>query len=190
MDFQNDLKLFSKQYPNWLKNKTVFQSFDEDLWRPVFEKYCTRMETIAKQIEDFLQRKRGKYYLMTESNYAFISPYEFEELVGEVFKKMGYQIEITSKSGDYGVDIIARDKNDVIAIQTKKYNKGNNVSNRDVQRLLGAMQLSTIKANKAILITTSDFTVQAKEQEKETPVELWNGEYLNSIILKYLGGQK
>lgn len=190
VDFQEDLKLFSKQYPDWLKTKTIFQSFDEGVWKPFFEKYCTRTETIAKQFEDFLQRKRDKYYLMTESNYAFISPYEFEELVGEVFKRMGYQIEITSKSGDYGVDIIARDKNDVIAIQTKKYRTGNNVSNQDVQRLLGAMQLSTVKANKAILITTSDFTIQAKEQAKETPVELWNGKYFNSIILKYLGKQK
>ena len=49
------------------------------------------------------------------------------------------------------------------------------------------MQLSTIKANKGILITTTDFTVQAIEQAKETPVELWNGEYFNSILIKYHG---
>jgi restriction endonuclease Mrr len=49
------------------------------------------------------------------------------------------------------------------------------------------MQLSTIKANKGILITTSDFTVQAKEQAKGTAVELWNGEYFNKTLLKYLG---
>ncbi|MBI5677640.1 MAG: restriction endonuclease, partial [Planctomycetes bacterium] len=58
--------------------------------------------------------------------------------------------------------------------------------NRDVQRLLGAMQLRSIKANKAVLITTSDFTIQAKEQAKEAPIELWNGNYLIEIVEKYM----
>jgi restriction system protein len=124
---------------------------------------------------------------MAKSNYTFISPYEFEKVVAQLFERMGYKVELTSKSGDYGIDVIARYEQDVIAIQTKKYNQGNNVGNRDVQRLLGAMQLSTIKANKGILITTSDFTVQAKEQAKGTAVELWNGEYFNKTLLKYLG---
>ena len=56
--------------------------------------------------------------------------------------------------------------------------------NRDVQRLLGAMQLRKVKANKAILITTSDFTVQAVEQAKETPIELWDGNYISSLLRK------
>ena len=99
---------------------------------------------------------------------------------------MGYETEVTSKTGDFGIDIIAKDEKDVIAIQTKKYAKGNNVGNRDVQRLLGAMQLRQVKANKAILITTSDFTFQATEQAKEAPIELWDGNYISSLLRKYL----
>ena len=42
-----------------------------------------------------------------------------------------------------------------------------------------------IKANKSIIITTSDFTVQAIEQSKEAPVELWNLNTLKRYVRKY-----
>ena len=93
--------------------------------------------------------------------------------------------ENCANGGDYGIDVIARNEKDIIAIQAKKYSKGNNVGNRDVQRLLGAMQLSSVRANKAVLITASDFTIQAMEQAKETPIELWDGNYVSDLFKKY-----
>ena len=96
---------------------------------------------------------------------------------------MGYTTQLTPKTGDYGVDIIAKDKNDTIAIQAKQFKHGNNVSNMIVQQVLGAMW--KVKANKAIIITTSDFTVQAKVQAREAPVELWNLQTLKSMVRKY-----
>ncbi len=188
-DFLSELRIFSENYPKYFDNGiSMPELFLEYIWEPYFQKYYLWAERISKKYKNFLEKKNDKIQLMVTSNYAFISPYESEELVAELFKKMGYDVTLTPKSGDYGVDVIARSGGDVIAIQTKKYTKGNNVGNRDVQRLLGAMHLSTIKANKGILITTSDFTVQAKEQAKEAPIELWHGEYFNSILLKYLGG--
>lgn len=182
-DFQDELK----QFCEWkVGDRQMFDVFNDNIWKPWFENYSIRAKNISIKYEQFLERKTNKYYLMARTNYAFISPYEFETLVADLFRRMGYEVELTRKSADYGIDVIAKNQKDVIAIQAKKYSKGNNVSNRDVQRLLGAMQLSTVRANKGILITTSDFTVQAKEQAKETPIELWDGEYFNSIMLKYL----
>ena len=42
------------------------------------------------------------------------------------------------------------------------------------------------KCNKAILITTSGFTLQAKKQAEESPVELWNLETLKEFVQKYM----
>ena len=112
-------------------------------------------------------------------------PYQFEEEIANLFKKMGYDAHVTAKSGDYGIDVIARKDKDVIAIQVKLFNYGNNVGNTYVQKLLGSMQLSTLKANKSILITSSDFTIQANEQAKAAPIELWNGDYIKSIFASY-----
>lgn len=120
-----------------------------------------------------------------QQKYSHIEPYEFEKRVALLFRKMGFKVKLTSKSGDYGVDVIAKDETETVAIQVKRYRPGNNVGNRDVQRLLGAMQLHSIRADKAVIATTSDFTIQAKEQAKETPIELWNGDFLDSMFEKY-----
>jgi HJR/Mrr/RecB family endonuclease len=117
------------------------------------------------------------------NNFADLSPYEFEDFVAKLFQKMGYSTTVTKKTGDFGVDIIAKDKTDTIAIQVKKNKIGSNIGNVTVQQILGAMW--NIKANKAIIITTSDFTVQAKLQAKDAPVELWNRKILHEMIRKY-----
>lgn len=186
-DFRKDLEEFTKKYPNWIEDgSSMVELFDERIWNPIFKSNCEKTRLLTKRIENILDKKKGKIKTMIDSDYSLITPFEFEDFIAELFKKMGYNTEVTSKTGDYGIDVIAKERNDVIAIQVKKYSKGNNVSNRDVQRLLGAMHLRTIKANKAILITTSDFTIQAKEQAKESPIELWNGSYLNDIVGKYM----
>jgi restriction system protein len=120
------------------------------------------------------------------NNFKNISPYEFENFIARLFTAMGYKTQVTKKSGDYGIDVIAKKDNDIIAIQAKKYHDGNPVGNRDVQRLLGAMQLKDVKANHSIMITTSHFTVHAREQAKECAIELWDKQDLHKMVRKYL----
>ena len=99
---------------------------------------------------------------------------------------MGYETRVTQASNDYGIDVVAEKGNEKIAIQCKRYSPGNPVSNRDVQRLLGAMQLKSVRATHSIIITTSHFTVQAKEQAKECTIELWDRHDLEKMVRKYL----
>lgn len=119
-----------------------------------------------------------------KNRFSTMNHFEFEEFVGELFKKMGYNVTITKKTGDYGVDLVAKVDKDVIAVQVKRYAHGNNVGAEEVQELLGASW--KYKANKAILVTTSDFTRQAAEQSKEAPIELWDKDYLYKLIRKYM----
>jgi len=118
-----------------------------------------------------------------DNNFTDYSPYEFEQLIGKLFIRMGYDTQVTQKSKDYGVDVIAKKNNVTIAIQVKKYSHGTLVSNTDIQQTLGAMW--KIKAEQAILVTTSRFTVHAKEQAKDAPIELWDKEILHNMIRKY-----
>ena len=121
-----------------------------------------------------------------DNNFKRMSPFEFEHFISKLFKAMGYKTTVTKKTGDYGVDVIAEKDNDKIAIQVKKYNLGNPVGNREVQMLLGAMQKQGVKATHSILITTSHFTIQAKEQAKECAIELWDKNILQNMVRKYL----
>ena len=138
----------------------------ENIWAP------------PTQVEKWQETK-----LIMGQNFGNIGHYEFEEFVAKLFRKMGYHTEVTRKTGDFGIDIIAKDDQDIIAVQCKQNRIGNNVGNVVVQQILGAMW--KVKANKAIVVTTSDFTVQAKEQAREAPVELWNLKTLKQMVRKY-----
>lgn len=117
-----------------------------------------------------------------------MSPYGLEVLVGILFWRLGYNVEVTEPIGDYGVDVVAKKDSEVLAIQVKKYTTGNKVSNRDVQRLLGSMHYP--KANRAILVTTSYFTEQAKQQAEGAPIDLWDGEKLKQMVERYVIEEK
>ncbi|RKZ29483.1 hypothetical protein DRQ36_08480 [bacterium] len=111
------------------------------------------------------------------------SPEEFELLCAAIFKKRGYNIELTGKGADFGVDIIARKKSLTIAIGAKRYSEDNPVGNRWVQQLLGAM--FHFNADRAVLITSGRFTKQAVEQADDAPIELIDGDELRRIIAGY-----
>jgi len=121
-----------------------------------------------------------------DKNFQNLSPYEFEKFVSKLFKAMGYKTRITQASNDYGIDVVAEKGNEKLAIQCKRYASGNPVGNRDVQRILGAMHHRNVKATHSLLITTSHFTVQAREQAKECATELWGKEELHKMVKKYL----
>jgi len=184
--FRNDLCEFDKDYnAENSKEKMLLAIFDNNFWLPGYREAAARVNRLSVRYYNILKLRSDRFYWMSESNFDSITPFEFEELIGELLNKMGYETEVTSKSGDYGIDVIARKGKDVVAVQVKKYAKGNNVGNQEVQKLLGSMQLSTLRANKGILATTSDFTVHAIEQAKGTPIEFWNGDVLVELFNKY-----
>lgn len=113
-----------------------------------------------------------------------ITPFEFENFVSQLFGEMGYEVWRTRKTGDYGIDIIAKKGDMKVGIQTKKFEKGNLVGAPDVQMALGSGFKYDV--DKCILITTSDFTPQAREQARNAPIELWNRSILEEKIKKYL----
>ena len=50
-----------------------------------------------------------------------MNPSQFEEFVAQYYTSLGYVCELCGGSYDYGVDLIARDPNESIAIQVKMY---------------------------------------------------------------------
>ena len=118
------------------------------------------------------------------NNFADYTSREFEKFVCDLFRKMGYNVELTPSTGDYGVDVVAQKDGNTVAIQVKKYKEGNMVGAQMVQQTLGAMW--KVKADQSIIITTSGFTVYAQEQAREAPIELWDKRTLHEIVRKYM----
>ena len=92
-----------------------------------------------------------------------LSPRQFEEFVAELFFRHGFQVELTKQTRDGGKDIIAVSSRLDIPIkyivECKRYAYERKVSLEYVQRLLGVKVAED--ANKAILVTTSQFTRDA-----------------------------
>lgn len=113
---------------------------------------------------------------------------QFENLVNMLLTKMGLIASTTKRSGDGGVDIIATNEQPILGgkyvIQCKRYAPGNKVGEPAVRELFGVMMHEN--ANKGILITTSDFSRQAKSFSRNKAIELLNGDSILSLLNKHL----
>jgi len=130
-----------------------------------------------KELKDFeknLGTKKEKHI----NSFDNLNSYQFEEYIEELFSLLGYEVMRTKLSGDQGADIILKRGVDKIVVQVKKY-KGS-VGNRAVQEVVASIK--HYGANKAIVVTTSNFTQSAYELAMSNDVELWDGDRLKSII--------
>jgi hypothetical protein len=88
----------------------------------------------------------------------------FEELIAELFHGFGYDVELTGRTRDGGKDIIAVKNVDSInlryLIECKRPEPGNPVAVSTIRELLGVK--ADDPATKALLVTTTDFTADAR----------------------------
>jgi len=113
--------------------------------------------------------------LSSAMNLMDLNPYEFEQLVANVFGKMGLESRLTRSSRDGGVDCVAYDARPVlggkVVIQAKRYKHTVGVS--AVRDLYGTMMNEG--ANKGILVTTSGYGPDAFDFASDKPIELIDG---------------
>ncbi len=120
------------------------------------------------------------------------SPAFFEKLVVDLMIRMGYggsredAGKTVGRSGDGGIDgVINEDRLglDVIYLQAKRWE--NTVGRPVVQGFVGS--LAGKRANKGVLITTSDFSREARDYVDtiSSKIVLIDGETLGSLMIQY-----
>jgi len=114
--------------------------------------------------------------------FSSISGSNFENLLYRLFRAMGYFVQKTGQTGDQGGDLIANLNGQRIVIQAKCYAEA--VSNKAIQEAVAAQKF--YNANKAMVVTNSNFTNGAIELAKVNDVELIGGEKLSELILQHL----
>jgi hypothetical protein len=121
------------------------------------------------------------------TNIDSIDGHEFEDLVDNLIKRMGFITDERKPSADGGIDIKAINENPILRgkyiIQCKRYSKPIGVST--IRELFGVV--TSEKANKGILITNSTFTQSSKEFAYEKPIELIDGANLVELLNEYIG---
>ena len=120
-------------------------------------------------------------------NLMRLTPTEFEELITNLFEKMGLETRLTQASRDGGVDCVAYDTRPIfggkVVIQAKRYKHTVGVS--AVRDLYGTMQNEG--ATKGILVTTSGYGSAAFDFAKGKPLELLSGSHLLHLLAEHAG---
>lgn len=108
--------------------------------------------------------------------------YDFERWVAALLSRSGYsRVQLTSSSGDNGLDIIAYRGNVKIGMQCKCYHT--NVGNGAVQEAYTGKAMYS--CDEVIVVTNSYFTSSAKETARRTGVELWDRHVLERMTMNY-----
>lgn len=153
-------------------------------------------ETIVNNYCDIVN---GKYVKKRVSNefdkdsidISTLDGYELERLMVKLLGDIGYIDPIeTGKSGDMGVDLIATEKlpdgsMQKVIFQCKRWI--GNVGSTPIQRLHSMMVIDSKDIKRAVCITTSSYTKDAKKVAHETGVELIDGQQLLALLQKQYG---
>lgn len=108
---------------------------------------------------------------------------EYEQFVAEELRRLGYKkIELTKASGDYGVDIVCEKKGERWAVQCKYYSS--NVGVAAVQQ--AAAGKAMYGCERAMVVTNSRFTSQARELAEQNGVELMEELAPGGSVLKVI----
>lgn len=107
--------------------------------------------------------------------------FSFEEEVKLLVQEFGYRAECTPKTGDHGVDIIAKKNGRIVAVQVKLHGT-TRVGNRTVIMLLGGMRV--YGATEALLITSGKLTKKAQEACLAATVAWYDGSRLRELCIQ------
>lgn len=157
----------------------------------------TRLRRISKiktgvlseeDVRNFLAALGSIGRLSGTSTVQALSGLEFESLVAALLSRIGLRSEVTKASGDGGVDVVAHLDHPVAGgkflVQCKRFAPENLVGASTLRDFYGALT-SDRKALKGIFITTSDFTLQARQFAEGLPLQLINGTELRALMQQF-----
>lgn len=185
----NPIELFdyvSKKYRDWSKQNI---KEDVDVTEQNIELVMDPIGTMESGYKKHKQRIAEELLDLIKSK---VTPAGFERLILKLMVAMHYADNeetsfVTGGTGDRGIDgIVSEDALGLskIYLQAKKWE--GNVGDQEVTHFIG--RLSANGVNKGVLITTSDFTPNAKDTINNTShikVALINGHELAELMIKY-----
>lgn len=142
---------------------------------PVSSKEITLVE-----LATHLKRKEEDYY--------YLHPRRFEELIADVYKNCGYEVELTQETCDGGADILLlNNRKEQELVECKRCAKSRKISISIVRNILGVMVYKGI--HKASIVSTSqfskpavDFSAGVQDKYSKFTINLVNAsELVNSI---------
>lgn len=144
------------------------------------EPYHPSIPILQAEIKRLEQRDRLKSTLSIDfSQIEELSGIEFEYLLMDKFIALGFKVESTPKTGDFGADLIAENsEGSRIIVQCKRFKSKVNL--KAVQEVVGAM--GHYAGDMGVVITNNSFLNSAVKLAESHDIELWDGDKLVSFL--------
>ncbi len=139
--------------------------------------------TIWWLVSKFRQRRRdkNKIAVFNMSQIDSLSGVDFERFLCEFFAKMGYKVETTKASHDYGADLLIEKNGRRSVVQAKCY--GKTVGIKAIQEIVGAK--THYGASGAIVATNNFFSKDAEVLALESDVRLIDRKVIEEMLKKH-----
>ncbi|MEX2396217.1 MAG: restriction endonuclease [Balneolales bacterium] len=157
-----------------LNNSTGAQTEGEPEFEYLREIYSARdLFELHESVAELITALKGDMTLLGE-----LTSRQFEEIVAEVFKGKGFSVDLTKRTRDGGKDIVAI-HTDTMGIENKyfiecKYYSDDNKISVDIVRSLYGVKNTRDGPNKAILVTTSTYTPDARKFVENEALSRWD----------------
>ncbi|WP_150269649.1 restriction endonuclease [Paenibacillus tepidiphilus] len=130
--------------------------------------------------EEFIQQAKT----LMEDAIDKLDPWQMQDLVGGLLSAMGYQVKVSPKGPDGGVDILAhRDafgfEKPIIKVQVKHRNSASNGA--EIQQLLGTTPMDA----SSIFVSTGGYTSSARTVAQQNGVKLLDLSELVQLICEW-----
>lgn len=136
---------------------------------------------VAKVQQKMVQQSQSNFENVTLQQVDRMDGVQFEQFLGLLLSRMGYQAEMTKTSGDFGCDLFVRQGNKRIVVQAKRYSKTVGVS--AVQEIVSSKPM--YNATEAWVITNAKFTKAAMTLAQANGVYLYDRTALAGLINRY-----
>lgn len=125
------------------------------------------------------QNKDQANVIAKQQSAKYLSEKELEKFSAHLFSKMGYKAQLTSSTGDHGIDVLLiNPKGEKEVVQCKQWNK--QVGEPQVRDLFGTMQHE--KAVRGWLVAPRGFSVPAKRWANGKSIDLIDDEELTRLL--------
>lgn len=136
---------------------------------------------LAAQVE----AARRRHLLEWTTDLRLLTAEEFEWLVGEVFRREGWEVRETGHQDapDGGVDLELKRSGQRVIVQCKRWTSYL-VGVEEVREFAGTLTREALPSSAGIFVTLSDFTEQARAEAKTMSITLVDNRDLHSRIEK------
>lgn len=140
-------------------------------------KWCPLDESASAEASQ--SSSSGQSAAVTAENIANLSWLQFERLIADSYRRKGFDAELTPEGADDGVDIVLRERDNMLLVQCKHWNSYR-VGVSVARELFGVMHAKG--ARKAVLATSGRLTDEAERFCRDNAIYWLDADRLPGFI--------